>query len=131
MENQTYEEAVEKVVAWWTEKTFHTPNNQDNGGGPMFFGVMNRLADSFRKQVTPEKIVIFQNKLKELLLSNGHAGVHFIYLGVDYDPCEELYLACQAAEINTKLLPCKSDTRIEKDFKVHGKFTYDGTWEEI
>ncbi len=127
---QTFEDAVLKTVMFWSDKSFRTTLNQNNGdnseAGFMTFLLMNNLSMENQKEATEEKIKLFENKLTELLTSDKENVKWGITLSVDYDPCEHLYNAVKFAGLNTSCLPIKTFTTIEKDFSVTAKYQYGG-----
>jgi len=131
MENQvrTYAEAVEICVNWWSEKSFNTPLNQNNGDdsaqGGMAFLLMNMLSSSAQSETTPEKIAAFKSKLTELLMAKeGKENL----LHVDYHPNALLTEACEFAGVRPSCLPCKTNTSINKNNQVEGRYQYGGAW---
>ncbi len=136
METQTkvrsYKEAVEINVKWWSEKTFNTPMNQNNGddspSGGLTFLLGNMLAEKAKSKTTPAHIAKFEEKLTELLLTKE--GKHKLHtsLDVDYHPNELLREACIYAEVNTDCLPIKTFTRITDKNQVEGRYQYGGDW---
>jgi len=128
MKNQTYEEAVLKVVMWWSDKAFRTPLNQDNGDEANTTNLLlNMVASKSQTQVTDEKIKKFEDKLIELLMENRNRNS----LSVDYTPCRMLFEAAQFAEIDSHCFPVKSGTYIEKNNKAFAKYQYGGPYQQI
>lgn len=125
MEKQTYEEVVLKVVMWWSEKSFHTPLNQNNGDeseiGQKMFMFANIVAAKAQESVTKEKQKAFESKLTELLMS---CNKYEITLSVDYHPCTMLSEAAEFAGINSSCFPCKSHTRIDENNRAFAKYQY-------
>ena len=134
-EKRTYEEAVEITVKWWSEKSFETLLNQNNGDdsehGGMAFMLMNMVSVKAQERNTPEMIEKFQTKLKEILLSKKGEGHYGNQLDVDYHPNKILYDACQFSGIDSGCLPIKTFTRIESDNKIRGRYQYGGEWFEL
>jgi hypothetical protein len=133
-DTQTFEQAVEKTVNWWAEKSFNTPMNQNNGddshNGGMAFALMNLVSMQSQSKVTPDKIERFKEKLTEQLLDKGNNG--WINLHVDYHPDTMLSDACEYAGINAfGLLPCKTTSWIDKENKVTVSYGYRGEIKEI
>lgn len=116
METQTFEQAIEKVVNFWTEKSFNTVCNQNNGddsaAGGLVFMLQNILSSEAQQTVTPEKIEKFKEKLTELIKKQGR---EYIVLSVDYHPCNTLFEAAQYADISIQCFPCKTTTWIENN----------------
>lgn len=125
---QSYEDAVIKVVLWWSEKSFKAALNQNNGDnsreGGMAFALMNTLAMDIQNKTTPEQIKKFEDKLTQLLMGVAHESNHMKSLEVDYDPCRFLGEAMQHAGINSKCLPIKSWTRISDTNVAYAKYQY-------
>lgn len=134
-QTQTFEEAVLKTVLFWSDKSFRTSLNQNNGddssNGFMTYALMNTLAGNVQKETTPEQIKKFEDKLTELLMAVKNQWGSEWTLSVDYDPCRILYEACEFAGINSRCLPCKTFTRIEKDFQVTAKYQYGGQFVKL
>jgi|JI6StandDraft_1071083.scaffolds.fasta_scaffold01817_24 hypothetical protein len=122
---QTLEEAALKVAMWWSEKSFHTPLNQNNGDdsatGGMMFPLMNMIAQKAQMEITKEKQKAFEDHLVTLLMNCPEYDRN---LDVDYTPCTILTQAADFAGIDTKCFPCKSHTRIDKNNRAFGKFQY-------
>ncbi|RPI84576.1 MAG: hypothetical protein EHM34_03355 [Nitrosopumilales archaeon] len=129
----TYEEAVLKVVMWWSDKAFRTPMNQDNGAdsdtGFMTFMLMNILSDKAQEKVTEEQIRKFEDKLTELLMKASCKWERD--LDVDYHPCSTLVEAAIFAGIDCSCFPCKSWTQIREDNRVFAKYKYGGDSVEL
>jgi hypothetical protein len=127
---QTFEEAVKKTVAFWSEKSFRTPMNQDNGddspNGPMAHALMNMISLKAQESVTDEKIKMFEERLTELLLSAKDGHFFERELDVDYHPCAKIVQAAEHAGLNPDCFPCKTFTRINRDFSVEAKYQYGG-----
>jgi len=128
---QTYEEAVEKVVNWWAEKSFDIGLNQDNGDtsaqGGFGFALMNMLSIGEQSKVTPEKVMKFKTKFRELLLTDKDFKEWHRIVDVDYHAHGILEEAYNYAEIQTILAPIKSFTRIDKFTNVvYSSFGYRG-----
>jgi len=125
---QTYEDAVIKTVLWWSEKSFQTTLNQNNGDdsptGGLTFALMNTLAMDIQNDTTKAQIKKFEEKLTELLMGVEHEAPYLKSLEVDYDPCRLLGEAMEHATINLKCLPIKSHTRIDKNNVVWAKYQY-------
>lgn len=132
MKTQTYEEAVLKTVMWWTEKSFRTPLNQNNGdnssAGTMTHMLMNMVASKAQEEITDEKIKKFESKLTELLMK---AERHERALHVDYHPCSFLFESAKFAGIDSHCFPCKSRTHIDENNRVHAKYQYGNSSVEI
>jgi hypothetical protein len=123
---QTLEQAISKVVKFWSEKSFRTPLNQNNGdnseNGEISFLLMNQVALTAQSNVTDEKIKAFEDKLTELLLkSEPHERA---WLDVDYHPCKMLSDAAQYAGLDDGCFPCKSSTHIGRDNIAQAKYQY-------
>lgn len=129
---RTYAEAVDVMVEWWCDKSFHTANNQDNGDvsftGFLAYSLGNKLANEIQKRTTPEQIQAFRDVLKYQLLKNESGSRYERGLVVDYDPCNMLYIACTNSGINTNCLPIKTCTFIESDNTIQGRYQYGGEW---
>lgn len=134
MEN-TFEEAVLKTVMFWSDKSFRNKLNQNNGddspSGGMAFMLMNMVSMQAQDEANDSKIKLFEEKLTDILMSKKDEAKFGIILSVDYDPCENLYKAFEFAGLNTRCLPCKTFTRIEKDYSVTAKFQYGGQFVKL
>lgn len=132
---RTYKEAVEIMVNWWIEKSFHTLFNQNNGDdspqGGFGFALMNSLSMKANDKVTPENIEKFKNKLTELLLLQEGEGRWANQLDVDYDVYGMLAEACEFADISKFCIPIKTFTYIDENNVVNGRYQYGGEWFEI
>lgn len=128
IENQTLEQAVAKVVKWWTNKSFRTPLNQNNGDnsehGFLAFMLMNMSSSKAQESVTEEKIQLFEQKLTEILLAAPNS--YRRTLDVDYNPCVELAEAAEYAGLDSGCFPCKSVTWISESNKATAKYQYGG-----
>ena len=135
MKNQTYEEAVLKCVMWWSDKSFRTPLNQNNGDKSSQGGIVSILHNTIslkaQEKLTEEKITKFEEKLSELLLSEKDAKYNRAKLDVDYSPCETLFQACQYAGIDSHCLPCKSHSYIDENNNAFAKYQYGSQTMEI
>lgn len=122
---QSYEDAVLKVVMWWSDKSFRAVMNQNNGDNSQQGGVvsalMNMVSLKAQDAVSDEQIKKFESKLTDLLMN---AGKFDRTLSVDYDPCEMLYKAAEFAGIDTYCFPCKSHTRIDEQNNAYAKYQY-------
>jgi hypothetical protein len=122
-DTQTFEQAVEKLVNWWADKSFNTLLNQNNGDesetGGIAFMLMNILSMESQKSVTPQQIELFKQKLAELLLKTEG---NYISIGTDYHPDRVLSEACSFAEINTSCIPIKSHSWIERGGAIRSPF---------
>lgn len=131
---QSYEDAVLKTVMWWSEKSFNTTLNQNNGDnspqGGLTFMLMNMLSMDSQKDATPDKIKKFEEKLTELLMEKKDNSYDRT-LDVDYHPCELLSTACEYAGINPGCLPCKTFSRIDNQNRVYVKYQYGAPTIEI
>lgn len=127
---QTFEDAVLKTVMFWSDKSFRTPLNQNNGddspNGGMMFALMNMVSMSAQESVTDDKIKKFEEKLTELLMDVQNEPRYKWTLDVDYHPCQMLSEASEYAGLDSGCFPCKTFTRIEKDHNVTAKFQYGG-----
>jgi len=127
---QTFEDAVLKTVMFWSDKSFRTSFNQNNGddspNGRMAFMLMNFVANKAQESVSDDKIKMFEDKLTELLKEDHEQVKWGLELSVDYNPCDKLYLAAKFAGIDPSCFPCKTFTRIEKDLSVTAKYQYGG-----
>lgn len=132
---RSYAEAVNIMIDWWIQKSFHGGMNQDNGdksdAGGFGFLLMNTLSLKAQSEITPEQIERFKAKLVELLIGEEAKGRYYKMLDVDYNPDKKLLEACQYAEISTNCLPCKTFTFIDKDNKVKGRNGYGADWFEL
>lgn len=130
MEKRTYKEAVELTVKWWSEKSFKTAVNQNNGdnssAGGFGFLLMNMASSAAKNNLTDEKIKKFKNKLNEILLAAEGKGRFQNKLDVDYHPNKILSDACEFSEINTGCLPCKTFTFINNENEIEGRYQYGG-----
>lgn len=132
---QTYEQAVEKIVNFWIEKSFKTALNQNNGddsdNGAIGFMLMNMVASKAQDTVTEEKIEAFKVSLtKRLMLEEGSSPWHRT-LDVDYHPCEHLFLSAQDAGIDPGCFPCKTWTGIDNENKAMAAYQYGATPKEL
>lgn len=127
-QNQSLEQAVSKVVKWWSQKAFRTPMNQNNGddspNGGLAFMLMNLNASKAQESVSEEKIEKFEAKLTEILLSESNS--YGRTLDVDYGPCRQLYEAAVHAELDPGCFPCKTVTWIDESNKATAKYQYGG-----
>jgi len=127
---QTYEEAVLKIVMWWSEKSFKTPMNQNNGDDSTTEGIVhmmiNAISRNIQKDISEDQIKIFEKELTSLLLKKENSPIHEKYLNVDYGPCEILAKACDTAQIDPLILPCKSSTHIDTFNKATASYQYSG-----
>lgn len=133
---QTFEEAILKTVMWWSDKSFRTLLNQNNGDnssqGGMTFLLMNMVASKSQESVTDEKIKSFEEHLaKSLTEYRKQYPTSQIWLDVDYHPCQMLSEAAEKAGIESHCFPCKSSTRLTADNKVFAKYQYGGASNEI
>lgn len=123
---QTLEEAVLKVVMWWSEKSFSIKKNQNNGDqstkqGENVYILMNQLSRGAQLKITPSQVKIFEDTLTDSLMS-AHKSKRDV--SVDYTPDEHLSNACEVAGIDPVCLPCKSHTIIDGYNEAYGKFQY-------
>ncbi len=134
--NQTFEEAVLKTVIWWSDKSFRTPFNQNNGDGSehggLAFLLMNMLSNKSQENITDEKIKVFEEHLaKSLTVYRVQYPTSSIWLDVDYHPCQMLAEAAEAADLESQCFPCKSSTRLDANNKVFARYQYGGASNEI
>ena len=129
---QTLEDAVLKTVTWWSDKSFRTVMNQNNGDDADD-GVVNILLNTAsmkaKNGITGEQIKKFEDKLTELLMNAKSS--YDRSLSVDYHPCEKLFEAAEFAGINSSCFPCKSCTSIDNNNKAFAKYQYGGDHNEI
>lgn len=128
---QTFEDAVLKTVMFWSDKSFRTPMNQNNGddspNGAMGFMLMNMLSSKAQESITEDKIKSFENKLTELLMGVKNEARWNWELDVDYHPCQMLATAAEFAGLDSSCFPCKTWTRIDQDFNAIASYQYGGT----
>jgi len=129
MEN-TFENAVKKVVKFWSEKSFNTPLNQNNGddseSGGLAFILKNLVASDAQSDVSPDNIEKFETKLTELLYKQKD-NRYKLDLDVDYHPCSVLSEAVDFAGLNEMCLPCKTWTTINmQTFEAKASYQYRG-----
>jgi len=134
-QKRSYAEAVEIMVKWWSEKSFATPFNQNNGdnspAGGLGFILGNMLSDKAKEGATPEKIAAFEEALTKYLLAGENKGRWGTELDVDYHPNEILADAAKASGIDTSCLPIKTFTFINSENEVEGRYQYGGAWFKI
>lgn len=121
----TLKQAIEKVVAFWSNKAFKTPMNQDNGAdnATMMF-LMNQVSMNAQKDITDEQILNFETKLIKLLTAQNR--VSNMALHVDYHPDRMLLEAAEHAGIDSKCFPCKTSTWITDDYTAKASYQYRG-----
>lgn len=127
----TFEEAVDKTVQWWADKSFNTALNQNNGdnssAGGFLFALMNMSSMNAQSQATPDKIEMFKDSLKKQMLEG-----EVYQLSVDYHPVKELSIACKESGLSEQALPIKSHSSIDKFTNVpFGSFGYRGDREML
>lgn len=131
-QKRTYAEAVEIMVKWWSEKSFATPLNQNNGdnspAGGLGFILGNMLADKAKEGATPEKIAAFEAALTRELLGREHEGIWRKALEVDYHPNDILADAAELSGIDTRCFPIKTYVQINKNNEIEGKYQYGGSY---
>jgi hypothetical protein len=123
--------AVYKVTAFWAEKSFNTPCNQDNGDDSeqcrMAMDLANMLSASAASGVTDGQVAKFKDALAVLLEQYRDQGG---LVEVDYHPCPMLEQAAGLAGIeDTACFPIKSFTNIQyKDggYEVTARYQYGG-----
>lgn len=120
---QSYEEAVLKVVMWWSDNSFRKPLNQNNGGDDVTHVLMNTLSMKVQEKISQEQIKKFEIRLTQLLMSPGLKKWEKS-LSVDYSPCKKLFEAAEFAGIKPYCFPCKSSTRIDDDNNAYGYLGY-------
>ncbi len=134
-QKRTYAEAVEIMVKWWSEKSFATPLNQNNGdnspAGVLGFILGNTLADKAKEGATPEKIAAFELALTNILLAGEHEGRCERELDVDYHPNGILSDAAKASGIDTSCFPIKTFVYINGENEIEGRYQYGGAWFKI
>lgn len=132
MKNQTLEDAILKVVMFWSNKSFRTPMNQNNGddspNGGMSFMLLNMVAKGAQDEVTPEQITRFEMELSKLLTN---ANDFQKTLSVDYGPCELLANAADYAKIGYGCFPCKTVTWISDNNIATARYQYGGKKETL
>lgn len=132
---RTYKEAVEIMVNWWIEKSFHTLFNQNNGDnspqGGLGFALMNSLSMQANDKVTPEKIEKFKSKSTKLLLLQEGKGRFANQLDVDYNVHGMLAEVCKFSDISEFCIPIKTFTYIDDDNTINGRYQYGGEWFKI
>lgn len=125
---RTYAEAVEITVKWWSEKSFKTAINQNNGddseAGALTFMLQNMLASMSRTSTTPKQVAEFEAYLTECLMSVENDARYKTELSVDYHPNKMLGSACTHAGIDASVLPCKSSTSISENNEVYTYYQY-------
>lgn len=122
-QTQTFDQAVEKIVKFWIEKSFRITDNQDSSNGGLGNVLMNMNSVLSQKSITEEKIKIFESELTRLVKAMQGK---YIYIGVDYHPYPILADAATKAQIDTGCFPWKSCTWINKDNTVDSRFGYEG-----
>lgn len=132
---QSYQDAVLKTVMFWSDKSFRTALNQNNGdtspNGGMAFALMNIVSMQAKTSITAEKIKAFEDKLTQILMSMESGSPYDRTLDVDYHPCTALAEAARHAGIDTGCFPCKTFTRIEKNNEVTAKYQYGGAFVQL
>jgi len=133
MKNQTFEQAVEKVVNFWAEKSFDTLLNQNNGdespNGGMAFMLMNLLSSNAQSEITDSQKDVFKSELTKILKKNKNE--RGFYIGCDYHPHEYLAKAAKKANISESVFPCKTGTRIDPNNVASASYQYRGEWKEL
>jgi hypothetical protein len=131
-QKRTYAEAVELMVKWWSEKSFKTALNQNNGdpsiAGGMAFIMGNMVADKAKEGATPEKIKAFEDKLTELLMPGETGGRWDREIDVDYHAWGILEEAFTHAGISSNCAPIKTFTYINAQNEIEGRYQYGGAW---
>lgn len=125
------EDAILKTVMFWSDKSFRAAFNQNNGddspSGGLAFMLMNMNSLNAQKSVTDEKVKVFENILAEKLRTAANQGNWYhMTLDVDYHPCQLLYESAIESNLDPNCFPCKTFTRINKDFSVDAKYQYRG-----
>jgi len=132
---QTYEQAVEKTVKWWSQKSFKVSLNQNNGDdsqtGGMAFILMNMLSTQTQGDITEGQIQKFEEKLTEILMNMKEKASYHKSLDVDYHPCIQLCEAADFAGITTMCFPCKTRSYIDEKNKVFAAYQYGGKYLEL
>jgi len=136
MSNLNYESAVDKVVNFWTEKTFKTVDNQDNGdestAGVFGFILSNVLSGKLISSVSDKQIEVYKKSLKENLMAiPEERRKRNIEIFNDYGCDEILTKAHEASGTHTRCSPIKTVSIILPDCSVSARFTYDGKWETL
>jgi len=131
MSKQTYQQAVEKVVNFWIEKSFKTLFNQNNGddtpSGGVTFALMNLVSSSVMESVNDEKIEKFKTFLTQSLLEIEHQHRGNATLYNDYHPEPLLAKAAEHAEIDTACFPCKTCSWIDENNVATASYQYGGS----
>lgn len=128
---QTYEQALDKVINFWAEKSFNTALNQNNGdnsihGGTMFM-LANLISQKGQQEATPHKIEVFKERLKYHILNHKYSSHFKFMLSVDYDCNMALALACEDAGLSTACVPIKTQTWIDRvTFEASASYQYGG-----
>ena len=128
----TYENAVAKTVRFWSEKSFKTKMNKNNGddtgNSDLGSALMNLVTSKEQKNITIEKIKAFEKKLTELLMNSDPWDR---ILAVDYAPDSRLREAAQHAGLSELCFPWKTFTRINRDNTVNASYQYRGELVEL
>ena len=127
----TLEDAIIKVTLFWSDKSFRTALNQNNGDespqGSMSFMLMNMVSDKAQKSITDDKIKIFEKELaKEITGYRDKYPDSAVWMDVDYHPAAILANPAAQAEIDPGCFPCKTWVRINRDNSVEASYQYGG-----
>lgn len=118
------EEAILKVVMYWSDKlrNAHSPENSNNGDKESMATLL-KVMGAMQNIPSDEQLSIFEKELTELLKGlTKEANPYYWILDCDYNPCALLSDASRKAKINALAFPWKTYTRIEPVMEIPHKF---------
>lgn len=122
------DEQIEKMVNWWGDAI--SQPKFDNGDDSYVGGMASVLANMLASNNVPtaEQVTTFKDTLRKYLVE-----IDFMYdytLRVDYNPCEVLAKAGDAADIADTRFPWKTTMRVDDKGKVSVYYGY-GAKEQV
>lgn len=104
-----YLKEAEATANWWVEQV--SKPTFDNGEKNIGSVMAMMMQDSMVMEIVTEKKERFKSELIDRITAKLTTG-KYVYLNVDYDPCEVLTECANLAEIPLTNFPIKSSTTV-------------------
>lgn len=118
-EERLNRESIKKAVNWWAERLMER-RPHSNGDNDLSSVIACMFADIATVPITEARITIFKDALRQEIMKKEQQIMKFgcLFLGCDYGPCIELYIAAQKAGISELNFPFKTHMVIRKNGDV-------------
>lgn len=130
---KTTEDAALALSMWWSQKSFRTPLNKDNGdSNPLLFMLASMSTKTAQESVTDDKINIFEQELsKHIIEYREKYPSSRVSIYTDYNPDHSLSLAAEKAGLDPSAFPWKTGSYINDKNEVFVSFGYGKPYEKL